>query len=197
VRAFLITAGTILGVGLLTLLIYMGAYNGLVSRQENVNEKWSQVQNNYQRRADLIPNLVNTVKGVSAFEKDTLTAVVEARAKVGTMQVNRETLNNPEQFKKFEQAQGELSSALSRLMVIVEKYPELKATANFSELQAQLEGTENRITVSRRDFNESVKEYNTTVRRFPTSVVAGLSNFQVKNYFEATTGAEKPPEVKF
>ncbi|MCC6277941.1 MAG: LemA family protein [Oligoflexia bacterium] len=175
----------------------MSSYNGLVSRQENVNEKWSQVQNNYQRRADLVPNLVNTVKGAAGFERDTLTAVVEARAKVGSLQVNRDTLNNPEQFKKFEQAQGELSSAISRLLVVVEKYPDLKATANFADLQAQLEGTENRIAVSRKDFNDSVREYNTSVRRFPSNIVAQLSGFNVKSYFEAVAGAEKAPEVKF
>src|ERR1700733_10458470 len=131
-KGFLIGVGAVVGVVVLFALFYMGAYNGLITRQEAVNSKWSQVQNDYQRRADLIPNLVNTVKGVANFEKETLTAVVEARAKVGTMQVNKDTLDNPDQFKKFEAAQGQLSSALSRLMVVVEKYPELKATQNFS-----------------------------------------------------------------
>jgi len=196
-KGLFIGLGAVLGVILVAVLIYMGSYNGLVSKQEGVNEKWSQVQNDYQRRADLIPNLVNTVKGVAKFEQETLTAVVEARSKVGTMQVNQNTLNDPAQFKKFEAAQGQLTSALSRLMVVIEKYPELKATANFSELQSQLEGTENRITVARRDFNLAVKEYNTSVRTMPTNIVAGMSGFKEKPYFEATAGSEKVPEVKF
>ena len=196
-KGFLIGIGTVVGIILLLGLFYIGSYNGLVSRQENVNSKWSQVQNDYQRRSDLIPNLVNTVKGVANFEKGTLTDVVNARAKVGTMQVNKDTLDNPEQFKKFEAAQGQLSSALSRLMVVVEKYPELKATQNFSELQSQLEGTENRITVARRDFNEAAQEYNTAIRTMPTNIVAGMGGFKPRPYFEATAGSEKPPEVKF
>ncbi len=196
-RNVLIGIGVVVGIVLIVGLIYMGSYNGLVSRQENVNEKWSQVQNDYQRRADLIPNLVNTVKGVANFEKDTLTAVVEARAKVGTMQVDKNVLNDPNQFKKFEAAQGQLSSALSRLMVVIEKYPELKATANFSELQSQLEGTENRITVARRDFNLSAREYNTAIRTMPTSIVASMGGFKERPYFESAPGSEKVPEVKF
>ncbi|MDZ4677496.1 MAG: LemA family protein [Oligoflexia bacterium] len=196
-KGLLVGVGAIFGLGLILILFYMGAYNGLVSRQENVNEKWSQVQNDYQRRADLIPNLVNTVKGVAQFEKDTLREVVEARARVGSIQMTPEILNNPQQFKQFEAAQGQLTQALSRLMVVVEKYPDIKATANFSELQSQLEGTENRITVARRDFNLALKEYNTSVRSFPTSVIAGMSGFKEKAYFEATAGSEKAPEVKF
>jgi LemA protein len=196
-KGFLVGVGVVFGIGLLLVLYYMGTYNGFVSSQENVNSKWSQVQNDYQRRADLIPNLVSTVKGVANFEKETLTAVVEARAKVGTMQVNKDTLDHPEQFKKFEAAQGQLSSALSRLMVVVEKYPELKATANFSELQSQLEGTENRIVVARRDFNEAAQDYNTGVRRMPASIIASMSGFKTRPYFEATAGSEKVPEVKF
>jgi LemA protein len=187
----------VVGVVIVLALFYSGSYNGLVSKQENVNEKWSQVQNDYQRRADLIPNLVNTVKGVSKFEQDTLVAVVQARAKVGSMQVDKNTLNDPQAFKKFEAVQGELTSALSRLMVVVEKYPELKATTNFLNLQSQLEGTENRITVARRDFNESVKMYNTSVRTIPTSVIAGMSGFKEKPYFEAQQGSDRVPEVKF
>lgn len=196
-KGALVGLGVVVAVILVAVLIYMGSYNGLVSRQENVNSKWSQVQNDYQRRADLIPNLVNTVKGVAGFEKDTLTAVTEARAKVGTMQVNKDTLEDPAQFKKFEAAQGQLSSALSRLMVVVEKYPELKATQNFSELQSQLEGTENRITVARRDFNEAAQDYNTAIRTVPTNIVAGMGGFKARPYFEATAGSEKVPEVKF
>lgn len=196
-RGFLIGLGSIVGIVILAVLIYLGAYNGLVTRQEAVNSAWSQVQNDYQRRADLIPNLVNTVKGVANFEKSTLTAVVEARAKVGSIQVNPDTINNPDALRKFEAAQGELSQALSHLMVVVEKYPEIKATANFSELQSQLEGTENRITVARRDFNLSVQDYNTAIRRMPTNIVANMGGFKEKAYFQAVAGSEKVPEVKF
>lgn len=196
-KALLITLGTLVGLGLILILSYMGAYNGLVSRQENVNEKWSQVQNNYQRRADLVPNLVNTVKGAANFEKETLTAVVEARAKVGSIQASKDILESPEKFRQFEEAQGQLSSALSRLMVVVEKYPELRATENFSSLQSQLEGTENRIAVARRDFNEATREYNTAVKTVPTNIVAGLAGFKERPYFEAVAGSEKAPEVKF
>lgn len=189
--------GGVVAIVVLIGLFFTSSYNGLVSKQENVNEKWSQVQNDYQRRSDLIPNLVNTVKGVSKFEKETLTAVVEARAKVGSMQVDKSILDNPSAFKKFESVQGELSSALSRLMVVVEKYPELKSTTNFLNLQSQLEGTENRITVARRDFNISVKEFNTAVRTIPTSIIASMAGFKDKAYFEAVAGSEKAPEVKF
>jgi LemA protein len=196
-KGFFIGIGALVAVLMGVLLFYMGAYNGLVSRQENVNEKFSQIQNHYQRRADLIPNLVNTVKGVAGFEKETLQAVVEARAKVGSVQVDRGALDNPEQFRKFEEAQNSLSSALSRLLVVVEKYPELKATSNFTELQSQLEGTENRIAVARRDFNEAAREYNTAVRTMPTNIVAGISGFKERPYFEAAAGTEKAPEVKF
>lgn len=178
-------------------LWFTGAYNSLVSNNEKATMMWSQVENQYQRRADLVPNLVNTVKGVAKFEQDTLKAVIEARAKVGSIQVDPKILENPDAFKKFEASQGELSSALSRLMVVIEKYPELKATANFSELQAQLEGTENRIAVARRDFNEAVMDYNKAIKRAPNNIVASLAHFQEKPYFQATAGAEKAPEVKF
>ena len=196
-KSVLIALSVVVGLGLILLLTYMGSYNQLVSRQENVNDKWGQVQNDYQRRASLIPNLVNTVKGAANFEQQTLKAVVEARAKVGSVNVSREVLDNPEQFKKFEQAQGELSSALSRLLVVAEQYPQLKATESFMQLQAQLEGTENRIAVARRDFNVAVREYNTSVRTVPTNFVAGLSGFKERPYFEAEPGSEKTPEVKF
>jgi LemA protein len=196
-KGFFIGIGALVVVLLGVVLFYMGAYNGLVSRQENVNEKFSQIQNHYQRRADLIPNLVNTVKGVAGFEKETLQAVVEARSRVGSVQVDRSALDNPQQFRKFEEAQNSLSSALSRLLVVIEKYPELKATANFAELQSQLEGTENRIAVARRDFNEAAREYNTAVRTMPTNIVAGMAGFRERPYFEATTGSDKAPEVKF
>jgi len=196
-KGFLIGIGAVLGLGVILVLYYMGAYNGLVTKQEGVNNSWAQVQTQYQRRADLVPQLVGTVKGVANFEKSTLTAVVEARAKVGSVQAGKDVVDNPEAFKKFEAAQGQLSSALSHLMVVVEKYPELKATANFSELQSQLEGTENRIAVARRDFNSSVQDYNVSIRRVPTSIIAGMSGFKEKAYFEAAGGSEKAPEVKF
>jgi LemA protein len=196
-KAFLAGIGVVLGLVVIAGLFYWTTYNGMVSRDEAVKQSWAQVQTDYQRRADLVPNLVSTVKGVANFEKDTLTAVVEARAKVGSVQVNPSTLSDPAQFKKFEAVQGQLSSALSRLMVVVEKYPELKATANFSELQSQLEGTENRIAVARRDFNVAVQDYNTAIRRAPGNIVANMSGFKEKPYFEADEGAAKVPEVKF
>ncbi|MBU4446123.1 LemA family protein [bacterium] len=172
-------------------------YNSLVTMEENVNQSWAQVGNQYQRRADLIPNLVETVKGYAAHEKETFTAVTEARAKVGQMSISPEVLNNPVAFQQFQQAQGALSSALSRLMVVVEKYPDLKANQNFLALQSQLEGTENRIAVERKRFNQAVQGYNTTIRRFPTNMLAGMYGFEKKLYFEAQPGAETVPDVKF
>jgi LemA protein len=178
-----------------------GTYNTLVQLDQGVQSQWAQVENVYQRRADLIPNLVNTVKGAADFEKSTLTAVTEARAKVG--QVTSGAVENiardPQAFQRFEQAQAGLSSALSRLMVVAEKYPELKATQNFRDLQAQLEGTENRISVERMRFNEASQAFNTKRDSFPTVLIAGFfgSKFQEKPYFKAQTGAEKAPEVKF
>ena len=172
-------------------------YNSLVTMEENVNQSWAQVSNQYQRRADLIPNLVQTVKGYAAHEKETFMAVTEARAKVGQMSISPEVLNNPAAFQQFQQAQGALSSALSRLMVVVEKYPDLKANQNFLALQSQLEGTENRIAVERKRFNQAVQGYNTTIRRFPTNMLAGMYGFEKKLYFEAQPGAETVPDVKF
>lgn len=179
----------------------IGAYNGLVSGDQAVQASWAQVQNAYQRRADLVPNLVETVKGAAAFEKDTFTAVTEARSKVG--QISGEALgnvvNDPAAFEKFQQAQSGLSSALSRLMVVMEKYPDLKATQNFRDLQAQLEGTENRITVERMRFNEAAQAFNTKRMSFPTVLIAGFfgSRFAEKAYFKAQEGAETAPKVKF
>ncbi len=175
----------------------ISSYNQLVQINESVNESWSQVENQYQRRADLIPNLVNTVKGYADFERGVLTDVTEARAKVSQMQVTPEVLNDPQAFQKFEQAQGQLSGALSRLLVTVENYPELKANENFLQLQAQLEGTENRISVERRRFNQVVREYNTTIKRFPMSIVAGITGYGEKQYFKAVAGSETPPKVEF
>ena len=176
----------------------VGTYNSLVTLDQGVQAQWAQVENVYQRRADLIPNLVETVKGAAAFEKDTFTAVTEARAKVG--QVNAgDIANNPEAFARFQQAQDGLSSALSRLMVVMEKYPDLKATQNFRDLQVQLEGTENRIAVERKRFTETAQAFNTKRMSFPTVVIAGFfgSRFNEKPYFKAQPGAETAPAVTF
>ena len=172
------------------------SYNGLVTKEETFNTAWANVQNQYQRRSDLIPNLVSTVKGVANFEKSTLTAVIEARAKATSVNINPKNLDQAS-LQQFQSAQDGLSSALSRLMMVVERYPELKATQNFSELQAQLEGTENRINVARREFNEAAQAYNTSIRRFPTNILAGMFGFQKKAYFEAQKGAENAPKVEF
>ena len=173
-----------------------GRYNQMVSQDENVKAKWANVQSDYQRRSDLIPNLVNTVKGAANFEQETLTRVIEARSKATSMNINPENLT-PEAIAKFQQAQSELSGALSRLLVTVEQYPDLKANQNFLDLQKQLEGTENRIKVSRNDFNGAVQNYNNTVRQFPNNIFAGLFNFRPKQPFTADPGAERAPEVKF
>jgi LemA protein len=174
-----------------------GIYNNFVQQDEGIKSAWSQVENQYQRRLDLIPNLVETVKGFASQEQKVLIGVTEARAKVGQMTVTPEVLNNPQTFKQFQQAQDNLSGALSRLMVIVEQYPQLKSDKNFLELQSQLEGTENRIAVERKRFNEVVQAYNTSVRLFPRSMVAGMFGFQQKPYFEAQAGAEQAPKVDF
>ena len=175
---------------------FKGSYNQMVTRSENVSSQWSNVENQYQRRLDLIPNLVNTVKGYAEHEQNTLTQVVEARAKATQMRVNFDQLDE-QTIQKFNNMQGELSSALSRLMAISEQYPDLKANENFRDLQAQLEGTENRIAVERRKFNEEVKGYNAYIRSFPKNIIAGMFGFLPQPYFEAATGAEKAPEVKF
>lgn len=171
-------------------------YNSMVKLDEDVKAKWANVQSDYQRRADLIPNLVNTVKGYANFEQETLTRVIEARAKATSVNVSADNLT-PENLAKFQQAQGEVSSALSRLLVTVERYPDLKANQNFMDLQKQLEGTENRIKVSRNDFNTAVQGYNTTIRRFPNNLFAGMFGFRVKEPFKADPGSERAPEVKF
>jgi LemA protein len=173
-------------------------YNQLQGLDENVKAAWSEVQNQYQRRADLVPNLVSTVKGAANFEKDTLTQVIEARSKATAVKLDANSLGNPELFKQFEQAQSQLTSALSRLLVVVERYPELKANQNFRDLQAQLEGTENRITVARKRYIESVAEYNKGIRFFPTNLTAKyLLGLEVRQTFSADESAAKPPEVKF
>jgi len=171
-------------------------YNQMVAMNEQVTSQWGNVETQYQRRSDLIPNFVNTVKGAANFEQETLTQVIEARAKATSVTVDPTNIT-PEQLQQFQAAQGQVSSALSRLMVVVEKYPELRATQNFRDLQVELEGTENRISVERRKFNDVARGYNTYIRRFPQSLLAGMFGFQSKPYFEATEGAEKAPEVTF
>jgi LemA protein len=192
---------SVVGGFLLIILILImwgvGSYNKIVTLNQSVVQSWSQVENQYQRRMDLIPNLVNTVKGYANFEKSVLTDVTEARAKVSQMNVTKEVLNDPQAFAKFQQLQGNLSGALSRLLVTVENYPNLKANENFLQLQAQLEGTENRIAVERRNFNLQVQEFNTAILRFPGSIIAGITGFKTKDYFKATTGAETAPKVEF
>jgi LemA protein len=174
------------------------SYNNLVRRSQEVDRAWAQVQNVYQRRADLIPNLVQTVSGAANFEKSTLTEIVKARASVGQVNVSpNQAPANAAELEKYQQAQGQLSSALSRLLVVVERYPELKANNNFVNLQSQLEGTENRISVERGRFNEAVQNYNTAIKRFPTVLFAAMLGFKEKPYFTATAGAETPPKVEF
>lgn len=193
---------SIIVVGVLALLAFIviswgtRIYNGMVTMQESVTSQWGNVETQYQRRADLIPNFVNTVKGAANFEQSTLTQVIEARAKATSVKIDP-TKMTPEAMQKFQEAQGEVSSALSRLMVVVERYPELKATQNFRDLQVTLEGTENRISVERRKFNEVALQYNTYIRRFPQNFLAGMFGFSSKPYFEAEAGSQKAPEVKF
>src|SRR5438270_392966 len=175
----------------------IGVQNRLVGLEQNVNEKWAQVQNVYQRRADLIPNLVETVKGFATQERTVLEEVTRARASASSIQLTPEALNDPKALERFQVAQNQLSGALSRLLVTVERYPELKSNQNFLALQSQLEGTENRITVERRRFNESVREYNTRLRLFPGSMVARFSGYKPKAFFEAAPGSETAPKVKF
>ena len=171
-------------------------YNTMVTLDEGISSQWAQVENAYQRRADLIPNLVNTVKGYADFEKETLTQVIEARSKATSVNIEPGNIT-PETINQFQNAQAGLSSALSRLMVVVERYPELKANQNFLELQAQLEGTENRISVERRKFNEATRQYNTYIRKFPKNIVAGIFGFDKKTYFEAEEEAKEVPKVEF
>ena len=175
-----------------------GSYNGLVGKQQGVDAAWANVLNQYQRRADLVPNLVKTVEGSANFEKSTLESVVNARASVGKVTIDpNKSPEDPATLQKFQEAQGQFSSALSRLLVVAENYPDLKASAGFRDLQAQLEGTENRIAVERGRFNEVAKDYNTGVRKFPAVLFAGMLGFHPKPYFQADAGAEKAPEVKF
>ncbi|NGP77038.1 LemA family protein [Balneolaceae bacterium YR4-1] len=190
---------TLIVLGIVALLVIFGisSYNGLVQKQETVNQAWAQVENQYQRRSELIPNLVNTVKGAADFEQETLTQVTEARSRATSIQVTAEDLNNPEKLAQFQQAQSQLSGALSRLLATVERYPELQANQNFLDLQSQLEGTENRIATERMRFNQSVQTYNTSIRTFPSNIFAGIFGFDSKAYFEADEGAQEAPEVNF
>jgi LemA protein len=176
---------------------FVSISNDLVAREQAVREAWAQVQNVYQRRADLVPNLVETVKGFAAQERTVLEEVTRARASVAGMQVTAEVLRDPEALKKFQEAQAQLGGALGRLLAVVERYPDLKSNQNFLALQSQLEGTENRIVVERRRYNEAAREYNTAVRRFPGSLVASLRGFRERPYFEGTPGSEAPPAIKF
>ena len=189
----------IIAVVVLLFIIYRmfaGSFNNMVTKDEAVSSAWSQVENVYQRRLDLIPNLVATVKGAADFEQETLTKVIEARASATQIKVDPKNLT-PEALEKFQSSQGQLSAALGRLMLVAEQYPQLKANQNFLDLQAQLEGTENRITVERQKFNEIAKDYNTYIRTFPQTLLAGMYGFSKKAYFEADQGAEKAPKVEF
>ncbi|HWA78580.1 MAG TPA: LemA family protein [Polyangiaceae bacterium] len=194
-RAFSRLLGSLLLLGSLSLSAC--GYNEVVERDEDVKATWAEVQNQYKRRSDLVPNLVNVVKGAGQFEQDTLTKVVEARSKVAGLKVDASTIDDPAKLKAFQEAQGQLSSALSRLLVVVERYPELKATDAYRDLQAQLEGTENRIAVARGRYIASVAEYNKVVQVFPTSIGASMRSKTVRPTFEAEAGSEKAPEVKF
>ncbi len=188
---------SILGVVLFLGLSFAGGYNELVRLEERVSAAWAQVENVYQRRLDLIPNLVETVKGYAGHENETLLAVTEARAKATSTTVNASTLTDPDQFAKFQQSQAALSGALGRLLVVAEQYPDLKANQNFLELQAQLEGTENRIAVERGRFNEAAQGFNTKIRQFPANLLAGLFGFKSKQYFQADAAAQTVPKVQF
>lgn len=189
------TIGLIVVIGAIAIWL-ISSYNGMVKMEEEVSSAWSNVENQYQRRADLIPNLVNVVKGYASHEKETFEAVVSARSKATQVTVDPENLT-PEKLQEYQKAQGEVGATLGRLLAITESYPELKANENFKELQAQLEGTENRISVERRNFNEIARTYNSAIRTFPRSIIAGMFGFEKRPYFEAEEGANKAPEVKF
>jgi LemA protein len=199
-RTLVITL-SVIGAIVLVILICVAwgvsTYNRIVSAEEGVKAGWSQVENQYQRRFDLVPNLVETVKGYAKQEKEVLEGVTNARSRVGQLSVTPEVLNDPQAFAKFQQAQDGLSSALSRLLVVTENYPQLKSNENFLALQQQLEGAENRISVERKRFNETVQSFNTMIRRFPASFIASMGGFKEKSYFSAVTGADQVPKVKF
>jgi LemA protein len=197
-KTSLIVVGIIVVIGIMLALSVSGVFNRLVTLEQNANAAWAQVQNVYQRRADLVPNLVNTVRGAASFERETLAEITEARASVGRVQLPAGGApKDPQAFAEFERAQGQLGSALSRLLVVAERYPDLKATAGFRDLQAQLEGTENRIAVERGRFNEAVQAYNTAIKRFPAVIFAGMFGHTPRPYFTSTAGADTPPKVEF
>jgi len=197
-KTVLVVLGILAAIAIAGFLFLSGQYNSLVNRAQAVDAQWAQVQNVYQRRADLVPNLVATVSGAANFEKSTLTEIATARASVGRAQINPGAApTDPAQLAEFDRAQGQLTSALSRLLVVAENYPSLKATANFQELQAQLEGTENRISVERGRFNELARDYNAAIKRVPAVFFAGLMNFREKAYFVAAPGSDKAPTVQF
>jgi LemA protein len=197
-KILLAIGGLFVAVILIVVISAVSSYNGMVNLQQGVDSQWAQVQNVYQRRADLVPNLVNTVKGAANFEKSTLTAVTDARASVGRVQIQGGSApTDAQQLAAFDRAQGQLGSALSRLLVVSEAYPQLTATANFRDLQAQLEGTENRIAVERRNFNSAVQAYDAAIRRFPGVLLAGAFGFTARPYFAASPGAETAPKVDF
>ncbi|HOX83020.1 MAG TPA: LemA family protein [Chryseolinea sp.] len=192
----LIILGVVLVLGFMLYSFFAGRYNTMVELSESIPKEWAQVETQYQRRADLIPNLVNTVKGYADFEQETLTKVIEARASATQVKIDPSNIT-PEALAQFQQAQSGVSSALSRLLVVAENYPDLKANQNFLDLQAQLEGTENRIAVARTRFNEVVQPYNVYIKRFPSNMLAGMYGFTAKGYFEAAEGSEKAPTVAF
>ncbi len=192
----IIVIGVVVIVLIILYKLFAGSYNNMVSKQEEVSQQWAKVESQYQRRMDLIPNLVSTVKGYADFEKSTLTAVIEARASATQVRVDPKNIT-PEALQKYQEAQGQLTSALGRLLVVAEQYPNLKANQNFMELQSQLEGTENRIAVERNNFNEAAKDYNVYIRRFPQNLLAGIYGFTSKAYFQSDQGANKAPQVKF
>lgn len=197
-KILLVVLGVLAALALVVGLALSGIFNRLVTLQQGTDAAWAQVQNVYQRRADLVPNLVNTVKGAANFERSTLNDITNARASVGRVQLPATAApTDPQKFAEFERAQGQLGSALSRLLVVAERYPDLKATAAFRDLQAQLEGTENRITVERGRFNEAVQAYNTAIKRFPAVLFAGMFGHTPRPYFTATAGAETAPKVDF
>jgi LemA protein len=199
-RGCMLAVAALVVVGVIAIGFFLwglGIYNNLVGQDEGVRSSWGQVETQYQRRADLIPNLVATVKGYATHEENVFTEVAEARGKVGQITVTKEVLEDPQAFQKFQAAQDQLSSALSRLLAVSENYPQLKANENFRDLQVQLEGTENRISVARQRYNEVVQTFNTTVRRFPASIIAGIGGFKEKAYFAAKAGADTAPQVKF
>lgn len=196
-KALVVTLAVLVGILVIAFMLFGGVYNELVGAEETVSSSWAQVENVYQRRSDLVPNLVETVKAYAAHEKETLQGVVDARARIAQMVVSPEWVNDPARLAQFQEAQAGLSSALSRLLVVVEQYPDLKASQNFLALQTQLEGTENRITVERRRYNEAARHFNTLRRIFPNAIVANLAGFKEKAYFQAEEGAAEAPRVAF